>query len=97
MKSSFGLLNIGFSNVILKNRIVGIIHADSAGGKRLRQEAKNSGHLVDATMGKKTRSIIFTDSGHIVLSTLRVESLYRRIESGDNETLLEEEETIENE
>jgi extracellular matrix regulatory protein A len=97
LKSSHKILNIGFANVLLIDRIVGMIHSDTAGGKRIRNEAKENGKLIDSTMGKKTRSIIFTDSGHIVLSSLRVESLSRRIESGDNDSPVDEEEITENE
>ena len=51
--SSFKILNIGFSNVLMTSRVVTIIHADSASARRLRSEAKNTGHLVDATNGRK--------------------------------------------
>jgi len=87
----FRLLNIGFSNVVLLSRVVCVVQADSASGKRLRQEAKNTGRLVDATQGRKTRSIIITDSNHLILSSLRTESIQKRIDSGDNQTPVEEE------
>lgn len=87
----FRLLNIGFSNVVLLSRVVCVVQADSASGKRLRQEAKNTGRLIDATQGRKTRSIIITDSNHLILSSLRTESIQRRIDSGDNQTPVEEE------
>lgn len=87
----FRLLNIGFSNVVLLSRVVCVVQADSASGKRLRQEAKNTGRLIDATQGRKTRSIIITDSNHLILSSLRTESIQKRIDSGDNQTPVEEE------
>jgi regulator of extracellular matrix RemA (YlzA/DUF370 family) len=88
---SFRVLNIGFSNIVILSRIVSILQADSAASKRLKNEAKVSGHLVDATSGRKTRSIIITDTNHIILSSLRTESLHRRIDTGDNVTPVEEE------
>jgi len=78
------LLNVGFANIVVASKVVAIIHADSASGKRLRTEAKNEGRLVDATQGKKTRSVIITDSNHLVLSCIRAESLAKRLESSDN-------------
>ena len=89
----FKVLNVGFGNVVMASRVVSVIHADSASGKRLRSEAKENGQLVDATQGRKTRSIIITDSNHLILSNLRVESLSRRIEEGDNTIAGEEEDS----
>ena len=91
--NSLKALNVGFSNIVITNKIVSIIQADSASGKRLRSEAKKGGHLIDATQGRKTRSIIITDSGHLILSALRVESLKKRIEMEDNSVAGEEEES----
>ena len=86
------MLNVGFSNIVLTSRIISIVHSDSASGKRLRDEAKKQGKLVDATQGRKTRSLIITDSNHLVLSCIRVESLVKRLESNDNTIRAEEEE-----
>ncbi|PJZ25051.1 hypothetical protein CH352_10810 [Leptospira hartskeerlii] len=90
--SQFSVLNVGFGNIVMVSKIVGIIHSDSASAKRIRNEAKSHNSLVDATQGKKTRSIIITDSNHLILSNLRVEALTRRIESRDNSIAEEEEE-----
>lgn len=87
---SLKILNVGFGNVVLVSKIVGIIHAESSSGKRLRLEAKERGTLVDATQGKKTRSIVITDS-HLVLSNLSPESLTNRIVRSDNSIDREEE------
>ncbi|MBK8395027.1 MAG: DUF370 domain-containing protein [Leptospiraceae bacterium] len=95
--SSFKILNIGFSNVLMTSRVVSIIQADSASARRLRTEAKNSGNLVDATNGRKTRSVILTDTNHLILSSLKVESLARRIEADDNNLPALEEESLESE
>ncbi|ABJ76176.1 MULTISPECIES: DUF370 domain-containing protein [Leptospira] len=89
--SQFSVLNVGFGNIVLVSKIVSIIHSDSASAKRIRNEAKSNNSLIDATQGKKTRSIIVTDSNHLILSNLRVESLAKRIESSDNSIASEEE------
>jgi len=90
--SVYKLLNVGFSNVVILSRVVCVLQADSASGKRLRQDAKTERRLVDATQGRKTRSIILTDTNHLILSSLRTESIQRRIDTGDNITPVEEEE-----
>lgn len=83
------LMNIGFGNVVSAHRIVAIINPGSAPIKKLREEARQKGKLIDATEGKKTRSIIVTDSDHIVLSAIQVETLAQRAsgakENSDNE------------
>ncbi|WCL48263.1 extracellular matrix/biofilm biosynthesis regulator RemA family protein [Leptospira sp. GIMC2001] len=91
------LLNIGFSNVVVLSKLVGILSADSAGARRLRSEAKENKNLVDATMGRKTRSIVVLASGHIFLSAIRPESLSKRVEKKDNQIGLEEEKEESNE
>lgn len=85
------LLNIGFSNVIFISKIIGILSPDSAGGRRLKSEAKDAGLLVDATMGRKTRSMVITASQHVFLSAITPESLARRVEKKDNSIAREEE------
>ena len=84
MSGDFHILNIGFSNLVLVSKIVGIILADSAGGRRIKSEAKANGNLIDATQGRKTRSIIISDSGHVFLSSISPESLHKRLESKNN-------------
>ena len=80
----FQMLNVGFSNIVMANRIIAVINSDSASGKRLRDEAKSEARLVDATHGRKTRAIIITDSNHVILSCIRAESLLKRLEANDN-------------
>ncbi|MBF0338811.1 MAG: DUF370 domain-containing protein [Candidatus Magnetobacterium sp. LHC-1] len=75
------LVNIGFGNVIAVNRVVTILTSASAPMKRLREEAKKVGKLIDATEGRRTRSIIVTDSDHVVLSSLQTETLTQRLMS----------------
>ncbi len=73
------LVNIGFGNTVISSRVVAIIMPGSAPMKRLREDARNSQRLVDATHGRKTRSIIVTDSNHIILSAVHAETLSLRL------------------
>lgn len=70
-----GLINIGFGNVVNTDKIVTIINPDSAPAKRIVQRAKESERIVDATQGRRTKSIILTDSEHVILSALQPETL----------------------
>jgi hypothetical protein len=72
------LLNVGFGNVVAASRVVAIVNPGSTPLKKLRNEAKERGKLIDATEGKKVRAMIVTDSDHIVLSALQVETLAQR-------------------
>ena len=73
-----GFINIGFGNIINADRIVTIINPDSAPAKRMVQRAKETERLVDATQGRRTKSVITTDSDYIVLSALQPETLAGR-------------------
>jgi len=73
------LINIGFGNVVNSDKIVGIISPDAAPIKRMVQSAKDSGMAIDATCGRKTKSVIVTDSGHLVLSSLLPETIASRV------------------
>jgi len=73
------LVNIGYGNMINSARIVSIVSPEAAPIKRLVQDTRGTGRLVDATGGKKTRSVIVSDSGHIVLSALTAEAIQGRI------------------
>lgn len=72
------LLNIGFGNSIVVSRVVGIVNPGSSPMRRLREDARQESRLVDATQGRKTRSIIITDSNHIFLSALQAETIAQR-------------------
>ena len=72
------LIHIGFGNFIYSSRVVAIINPGSSPMKKLRDEAKESGKLIDATEGRKTRSIIITDSDHVILSAIQVETIAQR-------------------
>lgn len=72
------LLNIGFGNTVIADRVVAITTPSSAPMKRLKDEAKEDRRLVDATHGRRTRSIIVLDSNHIVLSAIQAETISQR-------------------
>jgi regulator of extracellular matrix RemA (YlzA/DUF370 family) len=77
------LLNVGFGNVVSAGRVIAIVATDSAPVRRLKDEAKEAGRLVDASQGRKTRAIVVMDSGHVVLSALQAETLAQRCASGE--------------
>lgn len=77
----FFMMNIGFGNFVHCKRVITILDPDSAPMKRLREEAKQSKKLVNATYGRRTRSIIITDSNHIILSALQPETIINRLAS----------------
>ena len=73
------LINIGFGNMVSANRLVAIVSPESAPIKRIIQDAKERGTLIDATYGRRTRAVIVTDSDHVVLSALPLEKLAPRL------------------
>jgi len=75
------LLNIGFGDVVAAERVVAIISPASAPMKRMKDEARKDQRLVDATHGRKTRSVIIMDSKHVVLSSVQVETISNRYEN----------------
>lgn len=79
---NFKLINIGFGNVVPASRVVAIVSPDSAPMKRLKEDARKSGKLVDTTQGRRTRSIIVTDSDHIILSAVQAETVAMRMSTG---------------
>ncbi len=82
------LVNIGFGNMVSAGRMIAIVSPESAPIKRIIQEAKERGALIDATHGRRTRAVIITDSEHIILTYLQAETLANRIAEEDS---LEEE------
>ncbi|MBP2072479.1 extracellular matrix/biofilm regulator RemA [Thermoanaerobacterium butyriciformans] len=77
------LINIGFGNIISANRLVAIVSPESAPIKRIIQEARDRGMLIDATYGRRTRAVIITDSDHIILSAVQPETVANRLNSKD--------------
>lgn len=90
------LLNIGFGNIVSAHRIVTIIGPESAPIKRIIQEGKEKGVVIDATYGRRTRAVLVMDSGHVVLSALQPETIANRLDQNEEddieETLPKEEE-----
>jgi len=72
------LVNVGFGNVVSASRVIAVVAPGSSPIKRLRDEASERGKLIDATQGRKTRAILITDSDHIILSALQVETITQR-------------------
>ena len=72
------LVNVGFGNVVSASRVIAVVAPGSSPIKRIREEAQKSGKLIDATQGRKTRAIIITDSDHLILSALQVETITQR-------------------
>ena len=75
------LINIGFGNMISAGRLVAIVSPDSAPIKRMVQEARDRGTLIDATYGRRTRSVLIMDNDHLVLSALQPDTVASRLES----------------
>lgn len=80
---SIKLINIGFGNIVSANRIIAIVSPESAPIKRMIQEARDRGMLIDATYGRRTRAVIITDSEHIILSAVQPETVAHRLNSKD--------------
>ncbi len=74
------LLNIGFGNSVVSSRVVAIVNPTSSPMRRLREDARQEGRLIDATQGRKTRSIIITDSNHCILSAIQAETIGQRFD-----------------
>ncbi len=79
--SSQSTLNIGFGNRVVVSRIVGILIPGSSPMRRLKDEARNDGRLANATQGRRCRSILLTDSGHLLLSAVHADTLAQRLEA----------------
>ncbi len=86
------LINIGFGNMVEAERLVAIVSPESSPIKRIIQDARERGKLIDATHGRRTRAVIVTDSDHIVLTYLQCETVANRINDTDDE--LDEEDEI---
>ncbi|KSU62461.1 hypothetical protein AS034_10095 [[Bacillus] enclensis] len=81
---SIKLINIGFGNIVSANRIISIVSPESAPIKRLIQDARDRGTLVDATYGRRTRAVIITDSDHVILSAVQPETVAHRLTDKDD-------------
>ena len=88
------LINTGFGNMVSANRLVAIVSPESAPIKRIIQDAKDRGTLIDATYGRRTRAVLVTDSDHVILSAVQPETVANRLsdrEEDDEEELEEDE------
>lgn len=80
---AFSLINIGFGNMAAANRIMAIISPESAPVKRIVQESRDRGQLIDATYGRKTRAVLIMDTGQIILSAVQTETISHRLLTKD--------------
>ena len=86
-------INIGFGNIVSANRMIAIVSPDSAPIKRIIQEARDGGRLIDATYGRRTRAVIIMDSEHVILSAVQPETVANRLDADVKIDIEEDEET----
>lgn len=73
------IVNLGFNNIVMRDRIVAVVAPEAAPMRRMREEARRNRKLIDATCGRRTRAIIITDSDHVILSSAQPETIAQRI------------------
>ena len=76
-------INIGFGNMVASDRVVTIVSPDSAPIKRLMQDAKDEGRVIDVSCGRRTRSVIITDSEHVIFSAIQAETIANRLDDSE--------------
>lgn len=79
-------INIGFGNMVAANRVVALASPESAPIKRLVQDAKDDGRVIDVTCGRRTRAVIITDSEHVLLSAIQTETISNRLDDSMNDS-----------
>ena len=81
-------ISIGYGNIVAADRVVALVRPDSAPVKRLVQDAREQGRVIDVSCGRRTRAVIITDSDHVILSAVQAETIANRLDSedGDDET-----------
>ena len=79
------LINIGFGNMVSANRLIAIVSPESAPIKRIIQDARDKGCLIDATYGRRTRDVIVMDSDHVILSAIQPETVANRLDDNEDE------------
>ena len=84
-------INVGFGNMVSADRVVALANPDSAPIKRLIQDSKDDGRAIDVTCGRRTRSVIITDSDNVILSAIQTETIANRLDNSDEEDTDEEE------
>ncbi|MBQ7293246.1 MAG: DUF370 domain-containing protein [Clostridia bacterium] len=85
-------INVGFGNMVAADRVIALASPDSAPVKRLVQDAKDDGRAIDVTCGRRTRSVIITDSEHVILSAIQTETIANRLDDSESGDDVEEEE-----
>ncbi len=80
MSGAKQLLNLGFGNFVVAGRVIAVVNPGSSPMRRLREDAKKEGRLIDATQGRKTRSLVVTDSNHVILSAVQAETMRQRFQ-----------------
>jgi len=83
-------INIGYGNMVADDRVISVVSPDSAPIKRLIQDAKEAGRVIDVSCGRRTRSVIITDSDHVILSALQTETISGRLDGRQDDTEDEE-------
>ncbi len=86
---NFRLVNVGFGNIVSANRVIAIVSPESAPIKRIVQEARESGRLIDATCGRRTRAVVITDSDHVILSAIQPETVANRLDAKLEEDVID--------
>ncbi len=88
---SITLINVGFGNIVSANRVVAIVSPESAPIKRIIQDARDKGTLIDVTCGRRTRAVLVMDSEHVVLSAVQPETVAHRLNAKDSFTAVDNE------
>ena len=83
-------INIGFGNMVAADKVVAIVSPDSAPIKRLMQDAKDEGRVIDVSCGRRTRAVIITDSEHVIFSAIQSETIANRLDDSEGEDEVEE-------
>ena len=79
-------ISIGYGNIVAADRVVALVSPDSAPVKRLVQDAREEGRVIDVSCGRRTRAVIITDSDHVILSAVQAETIANRLESEDGDS-----------
>ena len=77
-KNCYTLINLGYNNVVVKEKIVAVVSPDAAPIKRLKEEARQSKKLIDATSGRRARAVIITESDHVILASVQPQTIAQR-------------------
>ncbi|MBC8528788.1 DUF370 domain-containing protein [Christensenellaceae bacterium NSJ-44] len=90
---SIRFINVGFGNIVSANRLISIVSPESAPIKRIVQDARDRGQLIDATYGRRTRAVLIMDSDHVILSAVQPETVANRLDNKDSQTMEDDEES----